>query len=325
MKKYFLILLILPFILLESCKNDFDINAPHKDIYVLNCILRNDDSTQYAVVSKNLYTGNGTYPTSSFFDQSVKGASIKIYYNNSVFVMRDTTVLVDGTQVNCYYVRNLKILPGYAASIEAVVPDGQILKSTIQVPNINFNFFETFPPINEKGGYLDEPYYLWNWISKDPNRKKLLGFPQFTIYYKKYEGGKYIIKKAPIPIGFYPYVDDKDVLLPINMDFTFNTYCMTTQGTIYKTMDDISGDDPNKDNYIITYVIFDVTGLDYNLSKYYSTNRINLQSFTIKLKPADYSNIEGGKGIFGALYKFSYPMTIDSAYVAHFHYKLEIH
>ena len=125
MKRALLILPIILFILFESCNNDFNINAPFEDVYTLNCILRNDSPIQYAIISKNIYTENGAPPTSTSIAQNIKGADVEIYYNDSVFVMRDTTIQLTDSgskiQVNCYYVRNLVIKPSKVISIEATV------------------------------------------------------------------------------------------------------------------------------------------------------------------------------------------------------------
>ena len=151
MKKTLLAILIIPFIFFESCKNDFNINAPNENVYVLNCILQPDSTIQYATLTKNIYTQNGTPPVSNNITQYIKNASIKIYYDNLVFVMRDTTIQITDsgnlTQVNCYYVKNLT-LPGKVVRIEATTPDGKILKSTIQVPQISLpGELSYFPPL----------------------------------------------------------------------------------------------------------------------------------------------------------------------------------
>ncbi len=141
---------------MHHAENDFNINAPYEDVYVLNCILRNDNSIQYALISKNYFTENGTTPAPNSIDQNIKGVNIKIYNNDSVFVMRDTTVEITNsgniTQVNCYYVKNLILSPGKVIRIEATVPDGNTVKSTIQVPQISYvNFSPNFPQYMNPG------------------------------------------------------------------------------------------------------------------------------------------------------------------------------
>jgi hypothetical protein len=92
---------------------------------------------------------------------------------------------------------------------------------------------------------------------------------------------------------------------------------------VNKTMRDISGEDPQKENYIITKVVFSVISLDPELSKYYSAYETYSENFTIKLRQTDFSNIEGGKGIFGLYYKFSLPLVVDKRYIESFGYQYD--
>jgi hypothetical protein len=321
MRKALFILLIIPFMFLESCRNDFNINAPYKDVYTLNCILRNDDSLQYAIISKNVYTENGTAPDTNIINQNIRGANIKISYHDSVFVMRDTTIeLTDSgsvSRVNCYYTKNLVMQPSEVISIEAVIPGGTILKSTIQVPNISrYYYTRSFPQY--RAGYVTLSEYTWSWSISN-----ILSFPEIEIYYKKYEGGIYVDKKMLVPLSFYPFTDDNgEILMPADL-FSLNNLCYTTLKTINKTMHEISGNDPDKNNYIITKVLLNIIALDQDLSRYYSAYNVHAESFTIKLRPTDYSNIEGGEGVFGAYYKFVQPLAVDSLYVRSFGYQYE--
>ena len=58
-------------------------------------------------------------------------------------------------------------------------------------------------------------------------------------------------------------------------------------------------------------------GLDAGLSKYYQAFQ---KGFTIKINETDYTNIEGGKGIFASLYSFSKTLDVDSTYIRSFGY-----
>ena len=327
MKKVILILPVIMFIFLESCSDDFNINAPVEDVYVLNCILRNDNSIQYAIISKNVYTENGVSPASSSIDQNIKGADIKIYYNDSVVVMRDTTIQMTDSgstaPVNCYYTNNQIMSPGKVLRIEASIPGGQKLESTIKVPEISFvRLSPNFPQILQSG-YHTRPNYSWSWIGDTEDITSILSLPQLEIFYKKYEGGTYVDKKIDVPLAFYYIYNENGNLSPVNVGFSFNNYCLTTLETVNKTLQEISGDDPHKKNYIITKVLFNVISLDPDLSRFYSAYNTYSEDFTIKLRQTDFSNIEGGKGIFGACYKFSESLVVDSFYIKSFGYQYD--
>ena len=328
MKKSRLVLLITVFIVFESCNDNFNINAPQEDIYILNCILRNDQSIQYAIISKNIYTENGASPASNISNQNIKDADIEIFYNDSVFIMRDTTIQLSEsenvTPISCYYVKNLTISSGRTIRIEASVPGGKKLGSIIQGLQIYFskvsvNFPPKYNPDNE-----NRYYYGWTWRSNSGLAIKVLNLPELEICYKKYEAGNFVDKTILVPLANY-YVQNKDESFqPVNIDQLSNIIsCSITSETVDSTMRKISGDDPDKKNYIINKISFRVIGLDPELEKYYFAYKTYEEGFSIKLRQTDYSNINGGKGIFGAYYKFTKSLIIDSSYVTSFGYQYD--
>jgi hypothetical protein len=339
MKRACWILFTLLFLSLESCNSDFNINAPRQDVYVLNCIVRSDTSVQYALISKNYFTENGTIPPPNSIDQNIKGATIRIYYNDSVFVMRDTTVqlLNSGSTavVDCYYVKNLILSANKVIRIQAAVPGGDTLISTIQIPQISYpktswTFPQADPPplptepfLPNQGSYSTRPSYDWSWEGTAPGGTSIMSLPRLEVYYKHYEQGASVTKKALVPLAFYFASDGNGNLLPVNVDLSFRTSCITLLETVNKAMQDISGDDPNKENYAITNVVFSVMCLDPALSRYYSAYNTYSTDFTVKLRQTDFSNIVGGKGIFGACYKFAKPLTVDSLYIRSFGYRYQ--
>jgi hypothetical protein len=322
--KYILsIMVIMLLILFQSCNNDFNINAPYEDVYVLNCILRNDTKIQYAIISKNYFTDNGTVPSSDSINLNIRNSVIKIFYNDSVFVMRDTVISINGKSINCYYIKNMVISPGKDIRIEASVPNGKKLESRVRLPEISFSQFNANFPQSGSWGYLQKPNYSWNWIADNEDTKTVLGIPQLEIYYEKIEDGNIIEKKVTVPLASYFNVDEKGKLIPVDVKLAFNNFCVTTFENVNESMRNISGDDPYKKNYIINKVLFSVICLDSWLSKYYSAYNMYQENFTVKLRQTDVSNIEGGKGIFGAYYKYSKSLTVDSLYVNSFGYQFD--
>jgi hypothetical protein len=85
-------------------------------------------------------------------------------------------------------------------------------------------------------------------------------------------------------------------------------------------MKEISGDDPNKDHYIILTAIIDLLVFDRNLSGYYSSVASISDEFSIRLDEIDFSNIDGGFGVFGSYYKQSFVLFFDKLYVESFGY-----
>jgi hypothetical protein len=326
------VLFIILWVFLESCNTDFNINAPHQDVYALNCILRNDTSIQYATISKNYFTESGAAPPSNTIESNIKGVTIQIFSNDSAFAMRDTTVELteSGTsvQVGCYYLRNLVLNPGKPVSIEAALPDGQILKSTKQIPVCYidlsyFSFPQSYYTKARELTYVKFPTYSWIFRMDNEWVTDIASSAQFAIEYEINEGGTHVNKEAIVPLTSGFLTDNSGIILSPDLSLSFNYTASTTLETVDRTMQEISGSDPFKNNYIITKAVFTITSLDPELTKYYYAYEVWRNSSTIKLRPTDYTNIEGGKGVFGIYYKYSNSLVVDKDYVSSFGYQYD--
>ena len=326
MRKILLLLIIVLLIISQSCSDEFSINAPVKDFYVLNCILRNDSLTQYAIISQNVYTEDGTKPQDNL-NQNIPGLNINIINNDSLFVMRDTTIQVtaDGgiKNINCYYVKNINMVPGSFISIEAIVPGGEVLKSTVRIPKISSQNIQLDFPQLFNSGYSLLPSYNWSWIGETEEDRDIFNIPQLEIEYKKTTNNISTLKKEYVPLAYYYVLDENDNISPVKVKFSSNDFCLTQFETINQAFHNISKNDNKKNNYVITKVSFDVICFDPDLAKFYSAYNTYSEDFTIKLRQTDYSNIEGGKGIFGVCYNFSHTLEVDKLYIQSFGYKYE--
>lgn len=320
MKSYLFIISIICAMLFISCSEDFNLNGPVKDIYVLNCILQNDNTTQFVTLTKNIYTESGEAPSYIPVDKYVKNAIVKIFNKNTSYLLRDTIIYVTENSITspvyCYYIKDLTITSGSSISIEAITPDGTILQSSVSIPEIKFeNFTYRFPGVF-MAGFSYYTSYNWGWQATGT----FISFPKVCIKYKKFENGKYVENEAFVPVysGFIENSDGTVTGIPIEP--TANLSCQMTIQGINKTLKSISGDDPIKSNYTITQVHFYIIGLDPSLSRYYTSLNTYENSFTIKIKPTDYTNIKGGIGIFGVRYKYTRQLLVDSLYIRSFGY-----
>ena len=217
--------------------------------------------------------------------------------------------------------------PGKIISIKATMPDGQILTSTNQIP-VCVIAPSTFPVSyytkDEKEYYVKFPGYTWPFTIDNKEINDILSFPRFEIDYEKYEGGTYVNKKTLVPLSYYPPMDAYGLILSPDLDFSFNNYtAYTSLAAINRTLQEISGSDPFKNNYIITRTFFTITSMDPELTRYYFAYKVYSNSYTVKLRPTEYSNIQGGKGIFGIYYIYTYSFDVDKAYINSFGYQYD--
>ena len=215
--------------------------------------------------------------------------------------------------------------PGKIISIKATTPDGQILKSTKQIPDFITalsDFPQTYYTEDGKEYYVKFPGYPWVFKRNNKDINDMLSFPRFEIDYRKYEGGTYVNKKTFVPLSYSSFTNDnKVILLSPDLNFSFNYCAYTALKTVNKTMQEISGSDPFKKNYIITGAFLNITSMDPELTRYYYAHQVYSNSFTVKLRPTEYSNIQGGKGIFGIYYIYAYSFAMDKAYINSFGYQ----
>ncbi len=77
--------------------------------------------------------------------------------------------------------------------------------------------------------------------------------------------------------------------------------------SINQTLEKISEGDPNKQNYTVFQTpLFNLLAFDAELSRYASSTSQSLNDLTVTLNTADYTNIQGGLGIFGSYIKKNY-------------------
>ncbi len=189
MKKfYFISLCFLSFLTFTSCDQSLNPKGDYYERYVLNCILCGDTTYQAAVISHS-YEVDGYDPYTNTTDPAVIGADLRLWYNDSVFVFRDSVVSRTGNSryndsLRIYYLNNIHIDFNKPIEIEALLPNGRRLKSsTTSAKEIIFddkNSSKVIPPVNTP---LIDVY--WN-----INETNGFYFPTFTVTYFKDVNGQ---------------------------------------------------------------------------------------------------------------------------------------
>ncbi len=320
-KLIFLLAIILITVHLISCEEAFNPQGDFDDQYVLNCIIKNDTTFQIATISRSYKVNNGYSTTGNTDDQSVQGAKITLTCSNflgtEVYQFRDTIIEKSNdtrykTPIHFYYLKNfnpsitsVEINPGvfqrygYNMKIEAVLPDGKKLTAKSFSMMIDSTFINTYKQENP--------------LSFGPS---ILGFriysycqPELLIKYSKLENGNWVDYEKLVPknysiegnteIPVYPIIE------PLEQYIRYDTL------TIRKTLQYLSTNDPNKQNYVIKKIVFMLNVLDNNLTAYLSSQQTFRNEFSYRVTHADYTIIDGGLGVFGAMYtiKMEVPLT----------------
>jgi hypothetical protein len=294
---------------MSSCDKSLNPKGDYVERYVLNCILRGDTSYQVAVISHS-YDVNGFDPYKNTMDPAIAGADLRFWYNDSVFVFRDSVVTRLGNtryddSLKIYYLKNIHLTYNKPIEIEALLPNGRRLRSSgTTAKEIIFddeNSTKVIPPVNTN--LVDI-----NWNGSENG----YFLPRFIITYYKKVNDQQEKHTVEIPVK---YVQKDGEYIPVYSRISNLLGVSYNPDDIKRALQLISDGDPDKSNYsvLISNKVI-VYGLDQNLVRYFSANSQD-NSFTVRLDENDFSNIEGGFGVFGSYIANSYTIRFTPEFL----------
>ena len=313
--QYLTAICILTLLTLSSCDESFNPKGGYTEKYVLNCVLRGDTSYQVAILTHS-YNVDGYDPYTNVTDPAIAGADIRLWYNDSVFVFRDSVVDRIGEtrysdSLKIYYLKNLNLLYNKPVEIEALLPNGRRLSSaTMTSKEIMFddkNSSKVIPPVNTSLVQV-----LW-----DNNSETAYYLPRFKVTWYRTVNGQSEMHVMEIPLR---YNQEGDQYVPVYPNPSFQTSVFYDPESIKRALESISGGDPDKNNYSVHINNqIEIFGLDENLVRYYSAN-IQDNNFTVRLDETDYSNINGGFGVFGSYVIKNYDIRFNADFLTELGY-----
>jgi hypothetical protein len=302
-----------------SCEEDFNPYGEFKEKYILNCILRGDSTFQIAALSKSYDPANFN-PDVISEDVSIKGADIRILIGDSVYIFKDsTTNRADTTRYKTpfrfYYNKNLQLVPNKNIEVEALLPSGRRIRSSSRTPpKIIFDQRSSDVISSQSTSILQ---FIWN-ISFNGQYFD----PRMIFTYSKNTNGASEIFVKEVPLK---YIIEGGSETPIFPQVGVQSILNVERAAITKALNEISQGDPNKQNYTIyEYAAVQVMAFDVNLSRYYSTTSGSLDDLTVRIDEKDYTNIEGGYGIFASYIEGEYKIKFLPSYIQSFGYKILI-
>ena len=301
MKSFKVILFILIGFVFISCEEDFNPYGDYFERFAFTCVLKSDQNYQTATLFRS-YRPDGYDPSTYTEDPSVIGADIRVWYNDSVFVFRDSSVArVDTsrykTPFSFYYNNKFTVGSRKSIELEVLLPNGKRLRSTSVTPGqIIFN--DQSDVLIPAGGKTFVQV-IWNQLDDGT-----FFAPRMAIRYKQNINGEIVEKTKDVP---YRYVNQGNSQVPVYPAPSASATIVYDLSAITKALEEISAGDPNKQNYsVLQKIIFTVAAFDLPTSKYVSSTGGNIDDLTVNVDVADYTNIEGGFGLFGSYSKKNY-------------------
>lgn len=305
MKKTIIYIFILSAgLLFWSCEEDFNLKTDYQPRYSLNCIVRADTSVHTAILTKS-YMVSGFDPYEYTDDPFISGADIRLWYRDNVYFFRDSLIERSDTSrfkfpQKIYYLEGFKPVERDFLEIKAVLDNGKVLQGYTKIP--------------EK--------IKWDSIST-----KLLpieGASEFSLVWEKRNNIGWFLLRLQLKFK-RDGVDSptESVIIPVRYNGDQPVYPLPTKSSgiafqwsaFERTIKAISEGISDKSKIIIYGISVELLVFDENLSKYYSNLNGYMDDFTVRVDQNDFTNIEGGFGIFGSYLKQTSGISLSADYI----------
>jgi hypothetical protein len=290
-----------------GCEENFSPETDFEQAYSLTSIIRNADEFQLAFIVKSYSEKNNQ---SNYF---YKGANIRLWHKDTVYIYKDSVVTDSKTNEvsSFYYLDNFKGAEfGDELEIEAMLTNGKRLKASCSIPTpfyVDRQVTATvIPPTQLPAAHVgilsdDDGYFI--------TRMRIRYFSNDLI--------NPIFKEIPLS-----YTEDNGNYLPNFPSPTKGKQFAYYRSAIDKTFELISTGIEDKSTLFVSDEVYvEILSLEPNLAAYYSAG-LEENRFTVRLDESDYSNVNGGMGIFGALYEETTTIPITKSYIEAFGYQV---
>lgn len=311
-------LAIFALLLVGSCSNDLDVNAPPKDVYVVYGILNPKNEVQSIRIARAFQTESDALAYAKENDLSVKGLSVRLRYQprgggpERVIELEETDTVRESSQfassLTVYQTRE-PIEQGATYFLEVRRPgeESLIVKSKTTVPGDPYLFRPSPDTINNidtdvRGNVASYPLALLTsnqyFIQFE---KAASGVPQgaayemrFFLKYSETPGGPE--KELVIgPTAFFSnsniacqgIISDRVICYRFGMSVQNNLNSRFRNGKFYYD-----------ESLMSKAARLEITAVDEGLYNYIRVNSPAFVDFTT-VRP-EYTNIEGGLGVFGS-------------------------
>ncbi|MBU1101094.1 MAG: DUF4249 family protein [Bacteroidetes bacterium] len=315
-----LLALLTLMVVFSSCEEDILIKGEFRQKYTLNGIVNGDDSTQFVSILQN-YDVEGIDPSINEENMFISGAYVRMWYKDTVYILTDTLISITKQngqldEVGIYYTNDFKPAFGERVEIEALLENGRRLKSYTDVPKkIDFVLDEV--GVDESAREIPGPYenkfeLAWSSVSN-----KQFYRPRFKIIYDRYFAYDDTRRYEEVPSE---YIESEGEYIPVYSGITQGGAGYFSLEALDIAMQKISEGMPVKSGFRIMLLQVEVTIVDQFLAAYYSSSGNLQDEYSISLDKSDYTNIEGGFGIFGSKIIQKTSFTLEPDYIKSFGY-----
>ncbi len=296
MKRKFAVLFIFSLLQL-SCENSIDYIGDFSQQYSLNCVLRSDKNVQYATIKRS-------YPPESDASQTdIQNAVVSLILPDTTLFFRDSILSSEsaGSVSSLYYINNFSLTKDTEVRIQAVLPDSTVLTAKVKSAGYTRVLLES-EDLVLPGSEDESAFFMWRILGEKDSIillpslyiRYIISGPDTSVKYKKING---------------IYIQNGNVFKVANSALSLG-------------MSQISEGIADKSSITIIDGFFELKLCDFMMGMYASAAETFEDEFSVRISAADFSNINGGLGIFGTYMTESFDILFLPDYVASFGYNL---
>jgi hypothetical protein len=326
MKKLLLFFFVVLTVFLTSCDDNLSPKTDFQEEYVLYCVINADTTFQTAYIS-HTYQVEGYSGSENTTDPVIEGASVRLtvdgstVYSFSAASAARTDTSRYTTPVKYYSLNNYKPSGSQKIEITATLGNGRVLKSSSQVPPIAYLYYETstvnYDPSSSDGSDIKGIKFAWRFLSGQFNLVANYFAPRLELIYHKADNPT---QKIRVKVPYY-FIPKDGSYSPVYPGVSTATTATFYGDSIDRVLNQISSGDTEKSNYIFDKAEFTLLYLDKYLAAFLASEITFTDEFSMRIDAADYTNIDGGLGMFGAFATKKTEVKISKWYLESFGYK----
>jgi len=300
-----------------GCNDPFSPKGPYEERLAIYSVLSSSERALFARVFTT-YDPVGYDPLENTSDTQIPDATVTLTLHGVNYGFRDTVIVRPDQSrytddIHAYVLDSFPFRSGETYALYVLVPDGRSIISTVVVPShgyirINNGYVFTNP------GRHDDDISITASISQVTRGFVIRAFVEYEVL----EGGLWVLHRSEIPSGIDadPDEGEDDFVYPtltrrlsVPLPGSGNPGVESTvfaHAAYYALINRIGQQYGGSLRY--TRIVVTLVQAEINLYNYFNIANGFRDQYTIRLDQPDYSNVEGGVGIFGA-------MVSDSAFV----------
>jgi hypothetical protein len=289
-------LLALALVLVVGCEEPFSPQGPFLDRTVVYSLLAARSDTQFVRVYRT-YSPPHDNPYEVDWETPDTSAQVVISDGTQSVSLNDTVLSRgDGSSVHAYSAYPFHVEPGQNYSLHVVEPGHEEAVSSTTVPGEGSILIQDYEALSDLQSHLFENLYMELHVS--PQAAAFI--PRLTVEFQIYSTGAVLEREVPLDLR----TSDEGNEIPVYPDIALvgsvgqTSYYLTYSLHAYAyTLRKIIGD--YGDVYFRQANCY-LVQTDQALYVYYNVANGFRDAFSIRMDQPDYSNIEGGLGVFGS-------------------------